>query len=209
MKNTYSKSHFIPFFQFNFDFNHLKIIIETERLLIKSYDDQDFENCVLLYGDKILTKYFDHGQPRSRKETEQLIQEKGKQYFDKGLPFGLFSVFNKKDKNFMGQVDLIPTNEHGTIEIGFILHKKYHNQGFCQEAIKSFLFYFIDEINLKFFKNDLFFIKKVIATVHPKNFASIRMIKLVGMLYEKSENRFNSSRLWYSYKISNYKLALG
>ncbi len=37
----------------------IPIEIETERLIIQPFQDDDFENSVLLYSDARITKYFD------------------------------------------------------------------------------------------------------------------------------------------------------
>src|SRR3989344_3113065 len=95
-------------FKFHPNNRHLFVTFESERLQISSYRDEDFENCVQLYGNKTLTKYFDHGKPRSRKEIEELTRGKGIEYFRKGKPFGLFSLFDKTDGAFVGQMDIFP-----------------------------------------------------------------------------------------------------
>ena len=64
-----------PRISFSSESNVLLIEIETEELYIRSYRNNDFEDCVALYGDEKLSKYFDHGQPRSRLEVEDLIAD--------------------------------------------------------------------------------------------------------------------------------------
>ncbi len=184
---------------FHFSFKSLQVQIETERLYIHSYRDNDFENCLSLYGDQEITKYFDYGKPLSRDEVNQLILEKGHKYFAKGEPYGLFSIFNKEDMSFIGQFDLMPIGEPGVVEIGCILHNQSQNQGFCTEIIKTFINDYIEELNYRNFKCNGLSIIKVIATAHPKNNASNKIVKKIGMAFEKFEKRFGNPRLWYSY----------
>jgi len=177
----------------------IQVEIETERLRMHSYRDEDFEHCVALYGNKEITKYFDHGQPRSRKEVEDLVKEKGNRYFVKGEPFGLFSIFHKKDGSFIGQVDLVPMEEKGVAEIGCILDGHYHKQGFCGEALRALMFDYVHELNSRSFKCYGIPVRKVIATTHPENYPSKKVIEKLGMSCNGMRERFGTSRLWYSY----------
>lgn len=186
-----------PYISFNLDIS-LEIEIETQRLYIISYKDSHFENCVSLYGNELITKYFDHGTVRNRQEVEKLIHERAKFFFTNHKPFGLFSIFRKEDMEFIGQIDLLPLNELGTVEIGFIINEKYQNRGYCTEAVKTFMFYYVEELNYRKFGRKKFQINKIIATVHPENQPSIKILEKVGMSLYKVQERFGNPRLWYS-----------
>jgi ribosomal-protein-alanine N-acetyltransferase len=176
--------------------------IKTKRLRIRSYHELDFENCVELYGHDLITKYFDHGKPRSRDEVEQLISSKVDKYFYSKKPFGIFSVFPLDGINFLGQIDFVPTEEKGSFEIGFIFHRKYHNQGFCSEAVNAIIYNYTKVLNSI---NDCWEelpVNKIIATVHPENYASLRVIEKAGLNLDKIQSRFGQPRLWYSIPIN-------
>lgn len=204
MQPINKKKHFLntdSFITFSCMSLGLFIEIETKSLYIRSYRHEDFENCVELYGDAKITRYFDHGKPRSREEVEDLIDQKGLKYFMQGQPFGLFSIFEKKENAFIGQLDFLPSDRPGVVEIGCILHRKYHNQGFPKELIRVFIMVLTDEINstgLGIGKNS---IETIIATVHPKNLPSQRTLEQFGMTFDRCEDRFGAPRLWYSYNI--------
>ncbi|MFS8562814.1 MAG: GNAT family N-acetyltransferase [Rhabdochlamydiaceae bacterium] len=183
----------------SFTSNTVDVKIKTERLAIHSYIDDDFENCVLLYGDDKITRYFDHGKPRSRAEVEEYIRERGRKHFDKGSPFGLFSIFDKQDGAFIGQVDLLPTTEAGIFEIGCILHAKYHNQWVGTEAVQALMIEYTEYLNTSYLKHPNPLILKVMGTVHPQNKASKQLIENLGMIFSRVEPRFGHPRLWYYY----------
>ena len=102
----------------------LCIQIETKNVYIRSYRDEDSKDCFILYKNPIITRYFDCGRPKTEKEIETLIQERGLKYSASGIPFGLFSLFYNKDGCFMGQADLFPAGDPDTLEFGCILHKQ-------------------------------------------------------------------------------------
>lgn len=176
------------------------IEIETSRLYIRSYQDEDFENCVALYSNSKNTKYFDNGKPRSRAEILRLIIQKANRYFKKGKPLGLFSIFLKENMTFIGQIDLLLTSKPGLLEIGYIIDPKYQNKGYCTEAVKAVLFDYVNELNDRGFTTRGIPIHSVMATVHPDNHPSRRIIEKFGMDFKKFQNRFGSPRLWYLYQ---------
>jgi trans-aconitate 2-methyltransferase len=198
MQQAENKKKFIPIITFKSDSNTLHIEVETERLSIRTYRDEDFEKCLKLYSDESLIKYFDNGKPKSCLELTTLTEDKGKRFSENGEPFGLFSIFQKIDNSFIGQIDILPFDKHGTVEIGCIFDKHFHNQGFPMEALRAFIFSFINEINTQCFKYHGSPINKVIATVHPSNKASKRIVQNLGMTFEKTEERFGNPRLWFS-----------
>lgn len=181
----------------------IHVEIETERLFLKSYSNEDFENCVRLYGDERLAKFFDHGKPRSREEVEDLIFQKNSYFLEGVMPLGLFSIFDKGENRFLGQADLMPTEELGVVELGCIFLREHHNQGYPIEVCRCLMIDYVDYLNRfhSFFKENP--ISKVIATTHPKNYASQRIIKNLGMTFEKSQERFGRPRFWYSYRLKN------
>ncbi len=190
-----------PHIVFHYESEKIKVEMKTERLYIHSYRHEDFEDCILLYGDKNLTAFFDHGRPFSRAEVENLIQEKGTRYFHRGEPFGLFSIFDINNKTFIGQIDLIPANEPGTLEIGCIFHRQFQGVGLPLEAMKMFSRHYVQAMCANGFKCNEKPIQKIIATAHPNNFATQRLVKYLGGSFEKSQERFGQPRLWFSYTL--------
>ena len=185
--------------------NGAKIDIQgfTNRLFIRSYQDEDYKACLSLYSDPVITRYFDHGEPRSRSEIDAHIQERGRFFFDKGEPFGLFSVFLRTDNQFIGQADLMPTGNRGEVEIGWILHKTWQNQGYCSEGTQCFLLPLIYKLKEKNYQSGEAVINRVIATAHPENGASQKIIQKLGFSMYKSSVRYGGRpRFWFELPLS-------
>jgi RimJ/RimL family protein N-acetyltransferase len=183
------------------DSKTLQIAFETNRLYVHSYKEEDFEKSLELYGDAQITKYFDYGRPFSSNEVKEWTL-KCAQFPKEGHPFGLFSLFTKEEKDFVGHLDLLPTDTSGTLEIGFILHAKHHNKGFGTEAVKTFIDEYIPELKAQGFQARGADISTIIATVHPENTASKRVIEKAGLIFEKFGTRFNNApRLFYSLHV--------
>lgn len=176
----------------------IEIRLETERLIARSYCSDDFNNYCSLFGDEKITLYFDHGKPKSESEVRKLIREKGVRFFNTLKPFGFFSLFEKKEMNFMGMFDLLPADEPSTVEIGIALLRNYQGSGFAKEIAVLFINDYIEFINRELLNKENEKIRKIIATVHPKNMPSKRLIESLGMGFDKSEDRFGNPRRWYS-----------
>lgn len=175
---------------------------ETERLVIKDYRESDFENSVSLYNNPELTKFFDHGEPRTLNEIREYIAKRGRCYFEKNEPFGIFSIFKKNNQCFIGQVDLVPTGDPGEVEIGWIIHKQFQGQGYCSEAVLDFLIPYIKILAKNKIKTHGALIDNIIATAHPENLASNKMILKAGLSLYKQANRYGGNpRNWYNLKL--------
>lgn len=176
------------------------VAIHTERLLIRPYQEQDFENSLAIYGNQELVKLFDHGKSRNLDEVKILVSQ-GTDYFMQGKPFGLFSIFSKEHASLIGHIDLFPTNEPGTVEVGYILDFSYQGFGYGTEAVRAIIFDYIQELNKRGFRVKEEPISQVIATVHPNNVSSQKIIEKMGMKLTRSQPRFGNPRLWYSLSL--------
>jgi len=181
----------------------LEVVIKSKHLIARSYRKEDFENCMNLYSNPRLMKYFDYGNPLNPNELKALINERSLRFRQANKPFGLFSVFNKADRSFVGQFDLLPLEEPRTAEIGCILLQEHQNKGICRELCEAFLFDYIPMINQKslLFTSEEIPIRKIIGTVHPKNYPSKRNLEALGMVCFQEKQRFNHPRFWYAYNV--------
>ena len=189
-----------PSVRFHFIRDRVRIEMETQDIYLRSYEACDFQDCLRLYGDRKLTKYFDSGEPMSEDRVEILIHERATKFYSSRSPFGLFSAFLKSEMAFVGQFDFLPY-ENATAEVGCILSRKFHNQGLCLDVIRLLILDYPIEVNKRIhrFKCDGLPINRVIATTHPKNYPSKKILETVGMTFDTERKRFNSPRLWYSY----------
>jgi RimJ/RimL family protein N-acetyltransferase len=183
-----------------FSRNGTDLVVEgmTDRLYIRSYIPEDFERCQSLYGDAELTRYFDHGKPRSKKEIVEYVRDRGSRYFDQGLPFGIFSVFLREGNVFVGQVDLVPTENPGEVEIGWIFNGEFHHQGLCSEAVMGFLMPLVRKIVEMGVVSKGEIVRRVIATAHPENIPSNKVIQKAGLTFYQFGLRYGGKpRNWY------------
>jgi RimJ/RimL family protein N-acetyltransferase len=180
------------------DTSALKVLIETHRLSIESYQSSHVSKSISLYSDPIITRYYDTGKPKPLYKILSFVQSSGIETFEKGEPFGLFSIFKKATHDFIGHIDLLMVqNNPQVLEIGYILFEQFHGQGFGSEAAYAMIYDYIPRL-----KSLGYPIEKVIATAHPENIASQKVLKKMGFKFDKKEDRFNQPRLWYSLNLN-------
>lgn len=173
------------------------VSIETDHLEIKSYKSCDIQNSIQLYSDPEITKYFDTGHPKPESEILSYVTNTGINAFNHGHPFGLFSIFEKGSEKFIGHIDLVKyTDDEKVLEVGYILLKPFQGKGYGSEAAKAIIYEYIP-----YLQQSGYDIQKVIATVHPDNIPSQKVLQKLGFSFEKSEERFNNPRYWYCLPI--------
>jgi len=60
--------------------------IFTERLYLSNYSEHDFQNCLAMYSDPKLMRFFDKGRALDLGEVSALVNERGLKYSRAGVP---------------------------------------------------------------------------------------------------------------------------
>ena len=118
-------------------------MLESERLVIKPFESSDLADLFNLICDKDLT-YPAGFKPVPDLKTCQLSLQyriASKQYVK------LLS----KNGEFIGEINFYKDTSKRNpkaYEIGFMINKKYHRQGYATEALKTFIPYFYSHIDV-------------------------------------------------------------
>jgi RimJ/RimL family protein N-acetyltransferase len=162
--------------------------IETTRLIIRPYLHEDLEDVYGQFSNTEATKYF-QGGTKTHEETKKYLID-AIHAFETPSPMGRRAVVLKETKKVIGYVGLCYLKEalqnfcglHCTddalknkIELSYGLNRKYWGKGYAFEAAKAMLDYGFNTIGLK----------EIVAAINPKNMASIKIAKKLGMKYER------------------------
>lgn len=166
---------------------NLKIIIETERLILREMTKDDAENAYLLNLDFEVIRYTGDQAFLSVEEARMFLQS----YPDYKLNgYGRWAVIRKTDSQFLGWcgIKYSPTiREH---DIGFRLMKAHWNKGYATEAALACLHYGFNALNLK----------TIVGNVRAENKASIQVLKKIGLNFEAEF--YEENMLHYKYRIN-------
>lgn len=110
-------------------------ILETERLILREYTEDDFDDLYEFLSDAETMQHYPH--PFDETAVHNWIRRNLDRYEIFG--FGLWAVVNKETGKVIGDCGLTIQNIGGVMkpEIGYHINKKYWRQGFAKEAARA------------------------------------------------------------------------
>ena len=118
-------------------------VLETERLRLRGWREQDFDHVAETYADEEHVKYF--GGSKMRWEAWRYFASLIGHFHLRGYTF--FAVEEKNANNFVGWVG--PWNPEGwpEPELGYIMCRSATGKGYAFEAAKAALCFMYRELN--------------------------------------------------------------
>lgn len=145
--------------------------IKTERLLLRPLDLSDLDGMHEYASDKENTMYMYH-LPRKIQETAKFLSSVTKEW-KKDIPsFYEFAI--ELDGKLIGSISVYLNDNRDSGDLGWILNKKYWNNGYATEAAMA----------LKDFTINILHAKKLTANCDYRNTASSRVIEKIGLKLE-------------------------
>jgi ribosomal-protein-alanine N-acetyltransferase len=107
------------------------IIFETERLVVRQYEENDRGNFLCLNEDEEVMRYI---RPvRTREETNKFFEE-NLAIYSNTPSLGRWAVFEKPAGNFAGSFAIIPIpGQPELIQLGYALLKSHWGKGYATE----------------------------------------------------------------------------
>ena len=150
--------------------------IETERLVLSLYRDEDEEHLVRLLTDPAVMKYVDKGV-MTRVQAKTLWQRLMHRWYPTGVDT-IWAVTAKDDGRYVGNASLRPRPEkQSDWEIGYYLTTPEWGKGFASEAAIRLVSYGFNEMGLR----------EIFATVDIENAGSRRVLEKAGLEHFSDE----------------------
>jgi RimJ/RimL family protein N-acetyltransferase len=187
-KKVYEKMGFNKcciFQEFTLKNKQTTLFIETERLILKPFDEKDITYLKTLLKDPDEMKFSIDGPYTDDNEIQKLIDKSFETQKKYGI--GLISVFLKKTNTWIGFCGLF--KEKVGWDFGYRFLKNYWGLGYAQEAVKACCFYF-----KKYFSNE-----KIYCYIESENIASIKIA-------EKCSMHFLGKDIFHGLKVFKYQL---
>ena len=152
----------------------MEIVIETERLILRKFTVADAPFILELLNTPMWLRFIGDRNVHSVKEAEQyLINGNIKNYSTHG--FGFYLVEVKETGESIGMCGLVKRDSLDDIDIGFAFLPQFIGKGYGFEAASATLKY----------AQTVLQIDRIIAIVNPDNVDSIKLIKKIGLHFEK------------------------
>ncbi len=150
-----------------------EVRLETERLILRMFREDDFEAYARFCADAEVMRYIG-GKPYSRLESwRHMAYLIGHWHL---LGYGHWAVEEKASGDFIGRIGFLNPAGWPGFEIGWTLGREYWGKGYAIEGARRALEYAFTEMGRD----------RVISLIHPENKASIRVAERLG---EKPEGR--------------------
>jgi len=125
----------------------MKIIIETDRLILRDMALTDVDDLAKVLSDRISMKYYP--EPFSRQKVIDWIEWNIKSYQSQG--HGLWAVLLKPEMICIGDCGITLQEIDGEVlpELGYHIQREYSNKGYVSEAAKACIAYAFSELHLE------------------------------------------------------------
>jgi RimJ/RimL family protein N-acetyltransferase len=173
----------------------MKVIIETKRLILRTWLTKDIESFYLINQDPKVIECLPGSL--SKEEVENFIAAKNKQQDTRG--FTLWAVELKETHDLIGFIGLNYTDWGSkftpAVEVGWRLGSQYWDNGYATEGAKAALKYAFEKVGLN----------AIISFTVPENVRSIRIMEKIG-LNRDIDGDFNHPKLSFDHKLSKHVL---
>ncbi len=152
----------------------MSFILETKRLLICKATIEDAPFYLQLMNDETwIQNIGDRGLKTVQDAENYIVNKIQKHYLDHG--FGFYTVKLKTDLTNIGMTGLINREGLDHVDIGYAFLPKYTGKGYAFEATKAVFDYGKNQLK----------INPIIAIVNGSNAASQKLLKKLGLSFEK------------------------
>ncbi|MFS0654414.1 GNAT family N-acetyltransferase [Bacillus sp. 179-C3.3 HS] len=167
-----------------------RTVFETERLTLRTMNDNDAPFLYDMFQDKEVMKYYP--SLKDKQQTREWIKWNEKN--DRMYHTSLWIIENKETKEPLGQSGIVLQNIEGQIEleIGYMLKRSVWGNGYATEAAKGCLSYGFNELK----------VRRMVSLIRPENEASIQVAIKIGMKKEKTITKWDQT-------IDVYSMTLG
>jgi RimJ/RimL family protein N-acetyltransferase len=150
--------------------------IETERLLLRGWQDDDFEPWRKINSDPEVMRYIGDGRPRSGPESDESIHRFRRLWREAGFSF--WAVEELATSRMIGFCGMQPVPDgSGRVEIGWRLVPDTWGQGYATEAAIPARDWAFENLDLD----------RLVALYQKPNTASRRVMEKLGMTLEGDE----------------------
>ena len=145
--------------------------LESERLVIRPFVNDDLERFHLFMTDEKATKYLLFTEEQKTKEAIKNLLEQTIENYEGPEQIYALAIADKSNNKFIGSLGLGPDFNDQNYQIYWSILPEFWNMGLATEATITFLEYVFSKLG----------INKVVAYSHPDNIASTRVAENVGM----------------------------
>jgi RimJ/RimL family protein N-acetyltransferase len=143
-------------------------VIETERLLLRRWRDEDVAKAAPIYAKPEVMRYIPGGTWDAQRTSQVVARMRA---LDAAQGFGYYPVVFKESGAILGHAGLGYLEGTPEIELAYILDEPYWHRGFASEAGRAIVTHGFEVWGLE----------RIVAVAFPENRRSIEVMKRCGM----------------------------
>ena len=173
-----------------------KVIYETERLIIREWQESDIQDLFDYAKQTSLSKFVSFKPYESLQDADDRIKAIINKYKTNEI-IRPYAIQLKTDKKVIGSIDVddYSPKAEGIIELGYILNEKYQGFGYVTEALIG-MFKYIKRNGLA---------KRIVCKIDTENIKSRKVAERAGMTFEgvlrKAGNKNNIHVIRYDLAV--------
>jgi RimJ/RimL family protein N-acetyltransferase len=151
----------------------MQVFLDTERLILRRFTEDDVENLVELDSDPEVMRYLNGGIATPREVVERQILPRFLNYYQHYDGFGVWAAIEKTTGAFIGWFSLRPHDKDrlDEVELGYRLRRAAWGQGYATEGARALIRKGFTELG----------VQRVTANTYEHNTASRRVMEKVNM----------------------------
>ena len=151
------------------------VFLETERLVLRRFIEDDVENLVELDSDPAVMKFINGGQPTPREEIKSEVLPAFLCYYERFEGYGFWAAVEKSTNRFVGWFHFRPAKgaPPGEIELGYRLRRSAWGKGYATEGSRALIDKGFAELG----------VERVVAETMVVNAASRRVMEKAGLTF--------------------------
>jgi RimJ/RimL family protein N-acetyltransferase len=156
----------------------LNVFLETERLLLRRFTNDDVDNLYHLDADPEVMRYVTGGATTPREEVEHVALPAFMSYYDRFDGYGFWAAIDKSTGQFLGWFHLRPQEGDPVDqpELGYRLRREVWGMGYGTEGARALIRKGFTDLGAE----------RVVAMAFRDNLASRRVMEKSGMALARS-----------------------
>ena len=172
--------------------------LETRRLVLRPYVDNDFKFFSLLIKDESFSKHRYLTPEQQTSKGEKSLFSSILNSYNSPEPIFALVICNKESEDFIGTCGLKSLEDNGTVECFYALLPEYRRNGFAIESMLKLLEFSFEELK----------ILKIVIFIHPNNTRAWKVAERIGMKYmgHIKHNNIVPKAMLFSIEDKEYKV---
>ena len=168
----------------------IKMVLETDRLLLREATLEDDKFILALLSDPLWQKFIASHSIDSVMKARDYIRERLVPWYQKG--YGLWVVVVKESNIPVGICGLLKRDYLDDVDLGYAFLESYRGLGYAFESSRAVLTALAPRISTG----------EVLAMTHPGNLTSISLLNKLGFRFFYSYQQSESEDITHIYRLS-------